>query len=500
VIIRTPTKVGRPYYIQLTLRDKKMIAKQIALFLLATILNLSLNAAYAVEQTSVGTVTLAIGQTEAINKLGEPRILKRADAIFVGDTIETNKSAHLHIKFIDDGRISLRPESRLHIEAYQYDQVTPENSAIRFFLEQGILRSISGKATEAAHDRYRMNTPVAALGVLGTDYVVRTSNKQTLAAVYSGSIALSPINYGCTNSGFGICSSATVLTAEMGNLYLEVNLGENKSQLKSQVDSKTDILVNTSKAEVSTTTTKTETKTAKNQDQPKAEPKQIVSADKTNNDPGLTESSASATKNDLASNAKLGASPETPSPVSDSVDPKPTLIPALESKEPVFTWARWSTGQHPDDTVSKSQRQVTKNQKITIGNQYVGLFRQTGSVADSRPQTGIFNFNLQKSHLVFIRPGETWQNAETATLNKAALQIDFGKRQVTTNLEMSTPTISATQLNVTGNINNKGLFIGSNNNETISGAISSTGNQAGMIFEKPLANGTFNGISEWQKP
>ena len=387
----------------------------------------------------------------------------------------------MHIKFIDDGRISIRPESRLHIEAYQYDQVNPEKSAIRFFLEQGVLRSISGKATEAAHDRYRMNTPVAALGVLGTDYVVRTSNTQTLAAVYSGAIALSPINYGCTNSGFGICSSATVLSADMGGLYLEVNLGENKSRLKSQANTKSDVLV------VGAAPT---TDTEKDKHKP--------SADKIKNNTGLTEASSVTTSNDLASNAKLGTSFETPSPVSDS---EHTLITAPESTQPVFTWARWawSTEQHPDDTLSQSQRQVTKDQKITVGNQYVGLFRNTGSIADRRPQTGIFNFNLQQSHVVFIRPGETWQNAETATLDKAALQIDFGKRQVTTNLEMSTPSIGATQLNTTGHINNKGLFIGSNNNEKISGAISSTGGQVGMIFEKPVANGTFNGISEWQK-
>jgi len=478
-----------------------MIAKQIILFLLATVLNLSPNTSYAVEKSSVGTVTLAIGQTQAINESGEARLLKRRGAIFVGDTIETNKRAHVHIKFIDDGRISIRPESRLHIEAYQYDKITPENSAIRFFLEQGVLRSISGKATEAAHDRYRMNTPVAALGVLGTDYVVRTSDKQTLAAVYSGSIALSPISYGCTNSGFGACSSATVLTAEMGNLYLEVNLGENQSQLKSQLDVIDESLTKVTKPDTVSTSTDTDTK--KNQSEP--------SSSSTKNDTGLTESNSSPTDNDLISNSKLAASPETPSPVSEptpeTLSPltEPTTTPLIsapelqESQESSFTWARWSPTAHQNDSLSQSQQTVTEDQKITVGNQYVGLFRNTGSAIDQRPQTGVFNFNIQQSHVVFIRPGETWQNAETATLNKAALQIDFGKREMTTHLEMSTPTINATQLNVTGSINNKGLFIGSNNNEKISGAISSTGSQAGMIFEKPLAKGTFNGISEWQK-
>jgi len=460
-----------------------MTGKSIHLFFIIALFYIS--PSHAMQQASVGTVTLVIGQTQATNAQGEARLLKRQDAIFVGDIIETNQSSHLHIKFIDDGRISIRPESRLHIESYVYDQDTPKNSAIRFFLEKGVLRSISGKATEAAHDRYRMNTPVAALGVLGTDYVVRTSSQRTLAAVYSGSIALSPINYGCSNSGLGACASATILTADMRNRYLEVNLGEKKSQLK--VQSQTGTLIDTSKANTATKIKQADN-TTDNTD--------VVANQNTSDDIRLTDTT-SVTNNDLASKARLGTTPITREA---TTTPDAQLSSAPEQTAPIFTWARWASAKQADDTLSQTQSAVTKNQKITVGNQYAGLFRDTGSVADRRPQTGVFNFNLQKSQVVFIRPGQTWANAETGTLNKSALQIDFGKRQVSTQLEMSTPSISATQLNVTGKINNNGIFVGSNGAGKIAGAVSSTGKQAGMMFEKPLANGRFNGISTWQQP
>lgn len=43
---------------------------------------------------------------------------------------------------------------------------TPE---VRFKLETGVARAISGTAAESAKDRFRLNTPLVAIGVRGTD-------------------------------------------------------------------------------------------------------------------------------------------------------------------------------------------------------------------------------------------------------------------------------------------------------------------------------------------
>jgi len=474
---------------------------------------------YAVEEIAVGIVTLAIGKTQATNKNGTHRLLVRSNEIYVGDIIETNQSAHLHIKFIDDGRISIRPDSRLHIESYQYDQQTPENSAIRFFLEQGVLRSISGKATEAAHDRYRMNTPVAALGVLGTDYVVKTSGEQTLAAVYSGGIALSPINQGCRNSGFGTCTSATVLTADMGNLYLEVNRGEVQSQLKNQngIINKSLLKgeIRSSATRTSSTSTTTQTTTS---DELKvteyATPetrKTENSAQTIHNEPSQDMQSNELTPTvinaDLASNAKLGTSTDLVSP--QIIEPEPSIpepsIPEPSIPEPsipelsAFNWVRWPwQSAHSEDTVSQNTK-ANDTQKITIGNNYAGLFRNTTSDTLQRPDTGIYNFNLQRSHVLFIKPGESWQNATPASVGKAQLKIDFGQQKFNTQIDLSAPGQTAAQLNVQGNIDHNGLFRGNNGIDKAVGAISKSGNQAGMSFDKTIETGTFSGITEWNK-
>ncbi|MFM8637711.1 MAG: ATP-binding cassette domain-containing protein, partial [Betaproteobacteria bacterium] len=53
-----------------------------------------------------------------------------------------------------------------------------------------VVRSITGQWGEAAKDRFRLNTPLAAIGVKGTDFAVRVEPDKTAAAVYTGAIVL----------------------------------------------------------------------------------------------------------------------------------------------------------------------------------------------------------------------------------------------------------------------------------------------------------------------
>lgn len=421
------------------------------------------------ESMAVGSVTLVIGQSYAINKEGQKRRLHRTDAVFVGDEIKTDSSSHVHIRFIDDGRVSVRPDSRLHIESYRYDKQAPENSAIRFYLQYGVLRSISGKATEAAHHRYRMNTPIAALGVLGTDYIVRTNSEVTWAAVYSGAIALAPIDKGCDSLGLGVCANALKLTADMGNKYLEVKVGDERTRLKTQID--------TYKV-----------------DPPDSEDKNTVGGDQKNNsgnnennstvdskadiNKGLTDTPIKDQKNDLASNEKLG--------IDDNV-----------ARASPFVWARWPwQDKRPDDKLTKGRDELQGEAKITVGNSYAGLFRMPNALQELQPQSGVFNFDLQNKHVVFMEKGGA---VSPATLDKAKLQIDFGRRQFDTKLEMSNEKVGSAAINLQGRVANDGIFRANDSTGRVAGALSLDGKEAGMLFERELKNGTFQGITKWQQ-
>lgn len=463
-------------------------------------INYSLCLATENNPTAIGKVTLVIGQVYA-NSQGKQRILQRDSALFIGDQVTTNNRSHVHIKFIDDGYVSVRPQSQLTIEAYQYDKENPEKSEIRFYLHQGVLRSISGKATEAAHSRYRMNTPIAALGVLGTDYVIKANNTQTWAAVYSGGIALAPFSQGCGSSGLGICANATKLTAEMGNKYLEVNRGDLKSQIKIQLDR---IKYKLNEKQTSSPPVKTKESKEKKKDvtvKVESAPKVIVIKETINKDIVTQD----PINNDLASNEKLGINPV--------IEPKPEVKPEthtpitaqigapIKQLEPsTLRWIRWPwQSQHTDDNVSQTKETVQEETEVTIGNDYVGLFRITNDLTQLQPQTGRYNFNLQNNHVVFVKSGQSLQNSEKATLKNSTLQMDFAARTFDTHLEMTNTQSESATLEVSGNISDKGIYTGQTINGHLSGALSLDGDNTALEFEKTIETGVFKGITEWTR-
>ena len=175
------------------------------------------------ESIVVGEVTLHIGQAVIVSPVGESQTIQRGTRIRAGDRIETAEGGHVHIRFVDGALISVRPTSRLVVENYQYNPLDVARSLVRFRLDKGITRAISGAAAEGAKDRFRLNTPLVAIGVRGTDFVVSTQAGETFATVNQGAIVMAPFGAGCLQQSSGPCSSTTakLLSADMGNMLVE---------------------------------------------------------------------------------------------------------------------------------------------------------------------------------------------------------------------------------------------------------------------------------------
>ena len=183
---------------------------------------------------AVGEVTLQIGQAVVVSTSDVSEAVRRGTLIRPGDRIETSEGGHVHIRFIDGALVSVRPTSRLVVEDYQYNPQQVAQSLVRFRLEKGVTRAISGAAAEGARDRFRLNTPLVAIGVRGTDFVVRTQFDQTIATVNQGAIVMTPFGEGCSPLAFGPCGSATarLLTADMGNTLVEFRNTLTQPELK----------------------------------------------------------------------------------------------------------------------------------------------------------------------------------------------------------------------------------------------------------------------------
>ena len=148
----------------------------------------------------VAQATMVIGVARLISADGVSQAVDRGTAVRVGDRIETGAGGHVHLRFVDGARLSVRPLSRLQIENYSRSDEQSALTAIKFRLDEGVVRSITGAWGEAARDRFRLNTPVAAIGVKGTDFVVKSDANNTLASVYTGAIMLTPLSPACRAS------------------------------------------------------------------------------------------------------------------------------------------------------------------------------------------------------------------------------------------------------------------------------------------------------------
>jgi hypothetical protein len=164
---------------------------------------------------AVGEVSLVLGEAVVLSDDGRRDDVSRGTVISVGDEIETRANGHVHIRFIDDALVSVRPNSRLSIDRYEFDANRPTRSAVKFSLSEGVTRAISGEAAKTARERFRLNTPVAAIGVRGTDFVVGAIAGTTRVQVNEGAIVMAPYSDACSVDAFGPClANALELTGD----------------------------------------------------------------------------------------------------------------------------------------------------------------------------------------------------------------------------------------------------------------------------------------------
>ena len=135
------------------------------------------------DAAAVGEVSLVLGKAYRISHFGERARIVLGSQIGVGDQIDTHSNGHVHVRFVDEALVSVRPNSLLKVQRYEYDSASPAQSTVRFDLQEGVTRAISGEAAKAARDRFRLNTPIAAIGVRGTDFVVSAAAGITRALV-----------------------------------------------------------------------------------------------------------------------------------------------------------------------------------------------------------------------------------------------------------------------------------------------------------------------------
>jgi hypothetical protein len=420
--------------------------------LLASALGLATSHLAWAASEAVGEVSLAIGVSRVVSGEGRAQPISRAMPVHAGDRIETERGGHIHVRFNDGAYVAVRPGSRLTIESYQYDASRPQDSTIRFRLEQGVVRAVSGKGAEAARERFRLNTPIAAIGVQGTDFVVATEPDRVRVAVHSGAIVLAPLGDNCRADALGPCSTAAArrLSADMGQVMLEFQ---------------------------------------PQQGAPRVVPlNSVLPPDRLN--PTTPQDSSSG-----AHSAQTTSDPTTEvlaaQAVAQQIPPPPVVQPPAPPTPTTLVWGRWAPGAWTGDTMSLPYAEAVAGRSVTVGNDYYALFRADSSTSTLVSNLGRVDFTLRDAQVHLLRGNV----ADPGRVDNAWLSVDFAARQFATGVAMSHPAAGSTSLQVSGAVREDGMFAVRNADGRVAGALSLDGREAGYFFERPVTNGTFIGIT-----
>jgi hypothetical protein len=135
----------------------------------------------------------------------------RNDPVYVDERIETGRKGGARIEFNDKTELWIGEESEVVLDEFIYD---PNSNTGEFVAElgTGLFRFVTG---EMQSEGFTVNTPVATIGVRGTDFSVLVAISGAITAgCYSGSICIKP------HSGEQVCiqagQTATVATASSG--------------------------------------------------------------------------------------------------------------------------------------------------------------------------------------------------------------------------------------------------------------------------------------------
>lgn len=148
---------------------------------------------YAVDVTQAaepaGHVLAASGEVHAESAEGR-RTLKRRSEFFAGDTLVTAAGASAQLRFQDGALVALQPDTRFRVDAYRFDTAAPAQGEAVSTLIKGGFRTITGVIGKQDPAAYRVETPVATIGVRGTNYEAVLADGLVVAA-WQGQIVVS---------------------------------------------------------------------------------------------------------------------------------------------------------------------------------------------------------------------------------------------------------------------------------------------------------------------
>jgi hypothetical protein len=447
----------------------------------------------AIEQAGGASVLAQakVAAAQAVLVVGRPLItypgptsenlsLERGQSVFQGAMLTTGNADQVNLRFADNTLVVVRPNSVLMIETWLFNESALSDTKARYRLEKGSARVVSGRGVEAARDKFRLNTPIAAIGVRGTDFTTTfdPAESATRVTVAKGEIIMSGFGSGCDASGFGPCIGqfAESLSEKDAGISLILKKGETLPTRQ--------VVVTGPEAKAQTQSQQKLQAKSPSQESGPATPSSMASEPAADTEQ-LNSSRAAVVIKDSAMN-----------PPPSSTPPPPVQAQKPRSLE----WGRWFADVRPADQItSKREDARTKGgevREVAIGNSDYILYRTAKSDSDpaSLARIGPMDFKLTGGVAHLLN-----QSIETLTFGESALSVDVSRNLFTTSLQLFGTDGRQMDITARGEASSDGFFVANGAGGRVAGAVAHDGKNAAYLFEQQRRDGRISGVTEWER-
>jgi hypothetical protein len=409
-----------------------------------------------------GEVMFVSGQAERIGRDGQANAVAKGMTLLEGDRLKTDANSHVYVRLRDGGLLVVRPSSDLRVDLWRYDPAKPQDTQVKYTLESGVARQVDGAGVRAARDKFRFNTPMAAIGVRGTDFTVLADPAVTRVSVQSGGVIVTGFGNGCRVEGLGPCegASAVELFASASNKLLQVRAGERRPEIIDDPNAAPDRL------------------------RPAAPAEPVAQKPAATPDVKLADSRGSEVVG-----VEVPEAPPEPPPV----------VPPPQPDPPVGVWGRWAALSTANPGTVKAE-DVLDGRTLVAINKYYILAANPSMTSMPLPGDGVGNFELTAHEGVITDTSNGVSFASTASDGK--LSIDFGARRFSTSMNVSGGNMS-TQVAAQGSVDASGkfrsdLFVSPSN---VSGIVGGKNASEAMYLYQRSFNGHYEaiGATSWHK-
>lgn len=450
----------------------------------------------------VARVSMAVGDAQRIGASGQVTPLSLGTQLSEQDRIITGKDAMVILIFSDQARVALRPDSELLIRRYKVDPNGAETE-LQLDLLRGTVRQISGRAAQKQPERYRLNTPIAAIGVRGTDFLAKSGEGLVEAYVHEGAIVVAPLG--------GAGTPGEIPAANLGAGFgVQYSRADRSKNLERQNVGQNDVerLFGMRIAASASTDRTAAGNTAGNAAQPdkKDRTEQTVVASlapaRDRDATGVSMQSTASLAGGVVQSSVMMVpnTPDLPSPplvVPPVTSPEvlPPVTPPVVVQLPTqLVWGKFANPQKLPFTLPVAYADVKDGRHTTVGElgQYA-LWRDGVNGPLDKSLRGQAQFALAAGEAFYQQAGKTL----AVNLTDPRLQVDFDRLSFNTQIGLSGAGVPAQQLNVSGRMNDEGVFLGTASGQRVAGALSRNGAEAGYLFKIDNSAGQYQGITLW---